>query len=172
MQVLLTKDIRKLGHVGDIVDVKPGYARNYLYPQLMAIEPTEENLKSIEEARRVAAAERARRLEEHRAEAERMKDVTVTIEMLANAEGTLYGSVGPKEIAHALQQAGHAVRPEFIILDRPIRTLDKRMVRVEFTDELAVEVKLWVVRAGGSEEEPEEESAETEPQEATGDGSE
>lgn len=170
MQVLLTKDIRKLGHVGDVVDVKPGYARNYLYPQRMAIEPTEENLKSIEEARKQAAAERARRLEEYRAEAERMKDVTISIEMLANAEGTLYGSVGPKEIAHALQQAGHAVRPEFIILDRPIRTLDKRMVRVEFTDELSVEVKLWVVRAGGSEEP--EEPAETEAQDETGDADE
>ncbi len=157
MKVLLLKDVRKLGHLGDVVDVKVGYARNYLLPQRVATHPTDENIKAIEDTRRVAAAERARRQKQFEDLAAKMVDASVTIEAAANPEGTLYGSVGPKEVATALQTAGYAVLPEHVILDPPIRTLDNRTVKVEFTDELVVQVKVWVVRegavgeAGGSE---------------------
>ncbi len=151
MRVLLLKDVRKLGHLGDVVEVRPGYARNYLYPQRLATEPSERNLKSIEEARKAAAADRARKLKEFQALAETLRDVSVTIEANANPEGTLYGSVGAKEIAAALQAAGHPVLADFIVLDPPIRTLDNRTVRIEFTDEVEAAVKVWVVRAGSVE---------------------
>lgn len=151
MRVLLLKDVRKLGHLGDVVDVRPGYARNYLYPQRLATEPTEENIRAIEEARKAAAAERARKLKEYQALAEALQQVSVTIEAAANPEGTLYGSVGAREIAEALQALGHPVLPEFVALDHPIRTLDNRVVRIEFTDEVFAEVKVWVVRAGAIE---------------------
>ncbi len=150
MKLLLLEDIRKLGHVGDVVEVKPGYARNYLLPQRLATEPTEENIKAIEERRKAAAAERARRLREFTELAEQMKDVSVTIEAAANAEGTLYGSVHAKDIAAALNAQGFAVRAEHVLLDAPIRTLDNRMVTLEFTDDLRTQVKVWVVREGGA----------------------
>jgi large subunit ribosomal protein L9 len=169
MQVLLTRDIRKLGHVGDVVEVRPGFARNYLYPQRLAIEPTDENLRAIEREKVRAAAERARKLEEYKGLAEKMTDVTVTIEALANPEGTLYGSVGAKEIAAALQALGHPIRAEWVMLDRPIRTVDKRNVRIEFTDDLSVEVKLWVVRQGGSTDAGQPESEHAEPDQPAGD---
>lgn len=148
MKVLLLRDVRKLGHIGDVVDVRVGYARNYLYPQRLATEPTEENLKAIEEEKQRAAAERARRLKEYQKLAEALADVTVTIEANANPEGTLYGSVGVKEIAAALQEMGHPIDAEFIDLAEPIRTLDNRVVTIQFTDEVSAEIKLWVVRAG------------------------
>jgi len=153
MRLLLLKDVRRLGHVGDVVEVNTGYARNYLIPQLLATEPTEENIKAIEQVKKRAAAERAKCLKEFESLAVQMTNVTATIEAAANPEGTLYGSVGPKEIAAALQGLGYPVLPEQVVLDRPIRTLDNRVVTLEFTDEITTQIKLWVVRAGTSEDE-------------------
>ena len=150
MQVLLLQDVRKLGHLGDVVDVTSGYARNYLLPQRLATEPSEANIKSIEDARKQAAIERANRMKEYEELVGKLKDVQITIEAVANNEGTLYGSVGSKDIAAALQAQGYPVLTEHVMLDRPIRTLDNRSIRLEFTDELTATVKLWVVRAGGS----------------------
>src|SRR5262247_1094216 len=100
--LLLLKDVRKLGYVGDVVKVREGYARNYLLPQRLATEPTEENIKAIDSAKKAAAVERARKTKEFQEIAARMKEASVTIEAAANPEGTLYGSVGPKEISAAL----------------------------------------------------------------------
>jgi large subunit ribosomal protein L9 len=149
MKLLLLEDVRKLGHVGDVVDVRAGYARNYLLPQRLATEPTEANMKAIEEKRKAAAADRARRMREFSELAERMKEVSVTIEAAANEEGTLYGAVHAKDIASALHAQGFPVRADQVMLDTPIRTLDNRMVTLEFTDELRTQVKVWVVREGG-----------------------
>jgi len=149
MRLLLLEDVRKLGHLGDVVKVKPGYARNYLLPQRLATEPTEENIKAIEDRRRAATAARARRMQEFSALAAQLKDVSVTIEAAANPEGTLYGSVGEKDIAAALNAQGFAVLPEHVMMKTPIRTLDSRMVTLELADEIAAEVKVWVVREGG-----------------------
>jgi large subunit ribosomal protein L9 len=150
MRLLLLKDVRKLGYVGDVVEVAPGYARNYLLPQRMATEPTEANLRAIETEKQRAAADRARRLTEFQELAARMTDVSVTIEAAANEEGTLYGSVGAREIAAALQAIGHAVLPEQVALDQPIRSLDNRMVPIEFSDDVKAQVKVWVVREGAN----------------------
>jgi large subunit ribosomal protein L9 len=152
MQLLLLKDVHKLGHVGDIVEVKTSHARNYLIPRLLATLPTEENIRAIEQEKKRAAAERAQRLREFEGLAEQMADVTVTIEAAANPEGTLYGSVGRKDIAEALQALGYPVRPEQVALDAPIRTLDNRVVTLGFTEEIAAQIKLWVVRAGATED--------------------
>lgn len=150
MRLLLLEDVRKLGHVGDIVEVTAGYGRNCLLPQRLATEPTEANIKAIEERRKIAAAERARKLKEFGELAERMKDVSVTIEAAANPEGTLYGAVRPKDIADALLAQGFPVLPEHVLLEAPIRTLDNRLVTLEFTDEISTQVKVWVVREGGA----------------------
>ncbi len=148
MRLLLLKDVRKLGHLGDVVDVSAGYARNYLLPQRLATEPTEENLKAIEQDKIRAAAERAARLKRFQAVAAAMADVSISIEVAANPEGTLYGSVGPREIGEALRAHGHPVEDGFVELDAPIRTLDNRMVTIRFADDVAAQVKVWVVRAG------------------------
>lgn len=148
MEVLLLNDVRKLGHIGDVVDVKIGYARNYLLPQRLATEPTDENIASIAEAKKQAALERARKRDEFQTLADELADVSVTIEAQANPEGTLYGSVGVKDIGAALRDAGHAVKDEHVMLEHPIRTLDNVLVKLEFTDEIAAQVKVWVVREG------------------------
>ncbi len=155
MRLLLLKDVRELGHVGDIVEVKRGYARNYLVPQRLAADPTEENIRAIEEDKKRATAVRATQRKEVKLLAKTIQDVSVTIEAAANPEGTLYGSVGDKDIAEALQALGHPVLPEHVVLESPIRTLDNRIVKLEFAEEITAEIKLWVVREGAVEHDDE-----------------
>lgn len=162
MKVLLLKDVPKLGYLGDVVDVKPGYARNYLLPYHVATWPTEENIQAIAEEKKRAAEERARRLAEFKRIAEQVHEQSVTIEANANEDGTLYGSVGAREIAEALQAAGHPVLPEHVRLEHPIRELDNRTVELEFAEDVTATVKVWVVRAGElPQAEGEEPAAET-----------
>ncbi len=155
MRLLLLEDVRKLGHVGDVVEVASGYARNYLLPQRLATEPTQENIQAIEERKKQAAAERAMRLKRFQDLVDQLQeqDVQVTIERAANPEGTLYGGVHEKDIADALQEQGFPIEPEHVIIDTPIRTLDNRPVTLEFTDEISTQIKLWVVREGATPDE-------------------
>ena len=150
MELLLLKDVRKLGHVGDVVNVKNGYARNYLLPQLLATFPTPENLAAIEEEKQRAAAIRAQRDKEFAQLVEKLGEASVTIEAAANPEGTLYGSVGAKEIAEALQAQGFGIHPDHVMLSAPIRSLDNVSVKLEFTEDISAQVKVWVVREGGA----------------------
>lgn len=162
MKLLLLEDVRKLGYVGDVVEVKNGYGRNYLLPYRLATLPTDDNIRAIAVRKEQAAMDRAKRYREFEALIEKLKDVSVTIEAAANPEGNLYGSVGKREIAAALQKEGVPVEAEYVALPQPIRTLDNRMVTIEFTDELKIDVKVWVVREGatadaeqtGTEEQP------------------
>lgn len=146
MKLLLRRDIPNVGLAGDVVEVKQGYARNYLIPHHLGVEPTKANMKAIEEDKRQAAEERARRRVALEAEAARMREVEVTIAAACNPEGRLYGSVGPREIAAALRDQGHAVETKQVRLPEPIRQLDTLTVPVIFADDLSVEVKVWVVR--------------------------
>ncbi|MGB0714770.1 MAG: 50S ribosomal protein L9 [Phycisphaerae bacterium] len=146
MKLLLCKNIEKLGIVGDVVNVAPGYARNYLLPQGLATEPTEANMKSLAEARKIAEQERAQRLEELRALAERLADVEVMIRARANEQGHLYGSVGPREISASLQEEGYDITPEQIILPDPIRQLENNLEVEAKCGETRTSFKVWVVR--------------------------
>lgn len=152
MKLLLRRDIPKVGLAGDVVDVTEGYARNYLLPQRLGVLPTQSNMKAIEEDKRQAAEERKLRRVELEAQASRMRDVEVTISAACNEEGHLYGSVGPREIAAALRDEGHAVDAKQVQLHEALRRLDTVMVPVMFADDLTVEVKVWVVRETAADE--------------------
>lgn len=150
MRLLLLEDVRKLGHLGDVVEVTSGYARNYLIPQRLATEPTEDNIQAIKERKKASAAERALRLKRYTDLVDQLQEVSITIEAAANPEGTLYGAVHENAIAEALQAQGFPISPEHVVLDAPIRTLDTRPVTLEFTDEIQTQVKVWVVREGAA----------------------
>lgn len=152
MKLLLRKDIPKLGLAGDVVEVSEGYARNYLIPHHLGLEPTKANMKAIESDKKAAEEERRIRRSALEAQAARMRDVEVTISAAANPEGHLYGSVGPREVAAALRDLGHDVDAKQVQLFKPVRTLDTLTVPVQFADDLTVEVKVWVVREAGSGE--------------------
>ncbi len=151
MKLLLRRDIADVGLAGDVVEVKEGYARNYLIPHHLAVEPTKANMKAIEADKRHAEEERKQRRVAIEQEAQRLHDVEVTISAACNPEGRLYGSVGPREIAAALRDQGHSVETKQVELREVIRQLDTMSVPVRFADDLVVEVKVWVVRESTSD---------------------
>lgn len=157
MRLLLRKDIPKLGQVGDVVDVSAGYARNYLIPQHLAVEPTPANLRAIEDDKKQAAQERIRLETDLRRRAENLRGAEVTIAAAANPEGHLYGSVGVREIAAALRELGHKVEASQVQLGEPIRQLDTQPVEIRLREDITAEVKVWVVRERAADRSIEEE---------------
>lgn len=162
VKLLLCENVETLGIVGDVVDVAPGYARNYLLPQGLATEPTDGNMRKLAERRRVAELEHARKRTELEQLAEKLKDVEVTIRARANEEGVLYGSVGVKEIVDALAEDGFYLKPEQIALERPIRQLDTEAVSIKLADDLSTSVKVWVVREKMDDDTEDEEVSDSE----------
>lgn len=155
MKLLLRKDIAKLGIVGDVVDVADGYGRNYLLPQNLATQPTDANMRALADERKQAEQRRRDRRNAQEAAAARLREVEVTISAVANEEGVLYGSVGPREIASALREEGHEIDTASINLHTPIRRLDNVVVEVMLGDDIRAEVKVWVVRSKASPEDEE-----------------
>lgn len=145
MKLLLRKDIHKLGLCGDIVEVSSGYARNYLLPHHLALTPTKANLKAIEEDKKIAAAERARIRELLLQTAKRLGGAEVTISAACTPDGRLYGSVGPREIAHALIQEGHSVHPDQVKMSQNIKEVGSQEVSVVLSDDIRTAIKVWVV---------------------------
>lgn len=154
MKVLLRQSIAKLGQIGEVVEVRPGYARNYLIPQGLAVEPTQANIKAIEAAR----AAYLKKLSEERSALElRAKEIDgkeITITARANEEGHLYGSVGPAQIAAALTNEGLLIEADNVILDEPITKLDRYEVPIRLAQDISATVMVWVVPPADSEKHP------------------
>ncbi len=153
MKVLLRKNVRKLGIIGDIVDVKNGYARNYLIPYGLGTAPTAGNIRKVEEDKARYLAELAKQREELTARAKLLDGREVTISARANDEGHLYGSIGPAQIAAAMSETGAFIEASEVALPQPIRQLDKYDVTLEFADDITATIHVWVVpvREGGAE---------------------
>jgi large subunit ribosomal protein L9 len=143
--VILREDVKSLGKAGELVRVKPGYARNYLLPQGLAFEATEGNKK------RIAAETRARgaRDQAERVEAERFAAIlgatALTLTGKAGEEGKLFGSVTAQDIADALAAQGHQVDRRRIELEHPIKTVGHHTVAVRLHSEVHAEVRVSVV---------------------------
>ena len=145
MEVILREDVKSLGKAGEMVRVKPGYARNYLLPHGLAFEATEGNKKRIAgEARARGARNQAERAEADRAAAE-LSGVTVTLTGKAGEEGKLFGSITAQDIAEALAAQGHPVDRRRIELEHPIKTLGSHTVGVRVHPEVHAEVRVSVV---------------------------
>ncbi len=153
MKVLLRKNVSKLGIIGDVVEVKNGYGRNYLVPHGIGIEPTEANIKAVEadKARYLEELAKQRAALEERAKAVDGKEITITSR--ANEEGHLYGSVGPAQIVAVLAEEKLFVNEEEIVLAEPIRQLDKYNVDVKFSEDVLATITVWVVPLRETEEE-------------------
>ena len=145
MKVLLNQDVATLGQIGDIVEVSPGYARNYLLPKRLASEPTPANMKRIEAERARVEAERIKRRQAMTALAERLAGKEITLTRMANEVGHLYGSVTGKDVADALTADGLTVEPSEVVIREPIRTLDKYEVDIRLATDLSATIILWVV---------------------------
>src|SRR5215217_964853 len=130
IEVILREDIKSLGQAGEMVRVKPGYARNYLLPQGLAYEATEGNKKRIAAETRVRSA----RNEAERGEAERLAatlaGVSLTLSGKAGEEGKLFGSITSQDIADALASRGHTIDRRRIEMDHPIKAIGEHAVRI------------------------------------------
>ncbi len=145
MKVLLRQNVQKLGQIGDVVDVRPGYARNYLIPKGIGMVPSEANLKAMEAEKQAYLKELAKQRAELEARVKLLEGKEVAITARANEEGHLYGSVGPAQIVAAMAKEGVFLEAEEIVLDEPIRKLDKYEVTVRLAAELETTISVWVV---------------------------
>jgi len=145
MQVLLREDVERLGRIGDIVDVKAGYARNYLLSQGKAVKVTGGNLRRVEILKRRAEEDRMKREQELAGLAESLNAVSVTIAAKANEEGHLFGSVGAAQVAAVLEAEGYRIEERMVQLAEPIRELGVVEVPIQVTPELVSMCKVWIV---------------------------
>ncbi|MFW6049885.1 MAG: 50S ribosomal protein L9 [Myxococcota bacterium] len=133
VQVVLTEDVHNLGRTGDVVKVRPGYARNFLLPRGMAIAATRGNIDQIEHEKQQAIARAAKLREDAQGMAEALAEVTLHISKNAGEGGKLFGSVTVQEVAAALVEKGYQVDRRKILLpgDQPIKELGTHEVQVK-----------------------------------------
>jgi large subunit ribosomal protein L9 len=146
MQLVLTEDVPYLGKQGELVEVKPGYGRNYLLPNGLATLPSEHNLRLLERYKQRVQQAREARIADLKVLAEQIQRVTITIESNANEEGHLYGSVGAPEISKALKAKNLNVEPDMVRLEGPIKECALYAVKLHLGHDIETEVKVLVVR--------------------------
>jgi large subunit ribosomal protein L9 len=152
VKLLLQESVKHVGKVGDVVEVSPGYARNYLLPQRLAVEPTPNNLKKIEARRQEIERQERELLEQQKTLIKTLQGVEVTLERAANEQGHLYGAVSATDISKALQAQGYNVEPDDIYLPGKLDRIEKYTVTVRFAPEVETELKVWVAPDATSRE--------------------
>jgi large subunit ribosomal protein L9 len=147
MEVILLERVEKLGQMGQVVDVKPGYARNFLLPQKKALRATKANLAFFETQRSQLEATNLKRRQEAEQASSKIDGLSVIIIRQAAETGMLYGSVTARDIADAVTAAGFTVNRQQIAIDHPIKGLGIHSVRVVLHPEVSVAVKVNVARS-------------------------
>ncbi len=145
VEVLLVHNVEHLGKQGEVVEVKRGYASNYLLPQGLATVATEHHKRMVEKHRAKLEEIARERLAGLRAQLQELMRTSVTIEANANDEGHLYGSVGSVEISRSLKQQDLMVTADQIILQGPLKEVGLYTVRVKLAPEVEGDLKVWVV---------------------------
>ena len=147
MDVLLKKSIEKLGRIGDVVDVRSGYARNFLLPTGRAVLVNKANLESIDRDRAAALAEEETRIQSYRELADTVRQTSITVEGKANEEGHLFGSVTAAQISAALREKGVPIDEKMIRLDTPLKEIGVFDVAVHLHTDVETTTKVWVVQS-------------------------
>ncbi len=147
MEVILLERIEKLGQMGDVVNVKPGYARNYLLPQRKALRATKGNRERFEHERTQLEATNLERCTEAESVAAKLEDCTYVLLRQASEATQLYGSVSARDIAETVTKAGVGIERTQVQLERPIKTLGIHVVRVRLHPEVIVNINVNVARS-------------------------
>ncbi|MBC9031420.1 50S ribosomal protein L9 [Sphingomonas sp. JC676] len=147
MEVILLERVEKLGHIGDVVKVKDGFARNFLLPNKKALRSNAANRKVFEANRARIEADNASRRGDAEKEAGSFKDAAVTLIRQASNTGQLYGSVAARDLVEALVADGHKVNKAQVVLDKPIKAIGVYEVKIALHPEVAVTVKVNVARS-------------------------
>ena len=144
MKVILKEDVQNLGQQGDVVEVKPGYARNYLMPQKLAILFTKQQKKSIEEAQRVEERKLEREKSQLESVLKQVEDLSLSLKMQSEEDSKLFGSVTKLDIVKLLKENGITVDKKYVDLSSPIKTLGEHKVNIVFTKEMSASFTLTV----------------------------
>ena len=147
MEVILLERIERLGQMGDVVKVKPGFARNYLLPHKKALRATKENLGQFENQRQQLEADNLQRRQEAEAVARRMDGLSVIVIRSAGDSGQLYGSVNARDIAEAVTEAGFTIGRQQVVIDRPVKELGFHEFRIRLHPEVNSTVTVNVARS-------------------------
>lgn len=146
MQLVLTEDVANLGKQGALVEVKPGYGRNFLLPNGLATVPTEHNLRLIDRYKARVQQAREAKMADLKSLGEQIARLTITIEAAANEEGHLYGSVGAPEISKAMKAQNLMVEPDMVRLEGHIKECALFAVKIALGYDIETEVKVLVIR--------------------------
>ena len=144
VQLILRDDVPNLGKIGDVVRVKPGYARNYLLPRGLAVEASPKNLRVLEHQKRVIAAKADREHKSAEASAKRLDGLQITVRARAGEEGRLFGSVTNMDVERLLADKGFQVERRRIVLDEPIKQLGTYPITVQVGRAVRATVQLTV----------------------------
>ena len=144
MKVILKEDVQNLGQQGDVVEVKPGYARNYLMPQKLAILFTKQQKKSIEEAQRVEERKLEREKDQLESVLKQVEDLSLSLKMQSEEDSKLFGSVTKLDIVKLLEENGITIDKKYVDLSSPIKTLGEHQVNIVFTKEMSASFTLTV----------------------------
>ena len=136
MKVILKEDVQNLGQQGDVVEVKSGYARNYLMPQKLAILFTKQQKKSIEEAQIVEKRKLEREKDQLESVLKKVEDLNLSLKMQSEEDNKLFGSVTKLDIVKLLEENGITIDKKYIDLSSPIKTLGEHKVNIVFTKEM------------------------------------
>ena len=144
MKVILKEDVQNLGQQGDVVEVKSGYARNYLMPQKLAILFTKQQKKSIEEAQRVEERKLEREKDQLESVLKQVEDLRLSLKMQSEEDSKLFGSVTKLDIVKLLEENGITIDKKYIDLSSPIKTLGEHKVDIVFTKDMTASFTLTV----------------------------
>ncbi len=147
MQIILLERVEKLGQMGDLVNVKPGYARNYLLPQGKALRANKDNLERFESEKAQREADNLSRRGEAEAEATKMSGLAVSMVRAASEMGQLFGSVTSRDIAESVTEAGFTIQRGQVIMNKSIKTLGLHDIRVSLHPEVSITVVVNVARS-------------------------
>jgi large subunit ribosomal protein L9 len=144
MQIILQEDIDKLGHRGDVVTVKPGYARNYLLPRSLAIEATPGNMKALERIRTALAKKTATELEAAKKQADLLSGVSVSFKRKTGENDQMFGSVTSGDISEGLAAQGFKIDKRQVQLAEPIKTIAEHDVTIKVFRDVVAHIKVTV----------------------------
>ena len=144
MQIILQEDVDKLGHRGDVVTVKPGYARNYLLPHSLAIEATPGNMKALERIRTSLAKKTATELEAAQKQAELLNGVSLNFKRKTGENDQMFGSVTSADIAEGLAAQGFKIDTRQVQLAEPIKTIAEHDVTIKVFRDVVAHIKVTV----------------------------
>ena len=144
MQIILQEDIEKLGHRGDVVTVKPGYARNFLLPRKLAIEASTGNMKALERIRTSLAKKTATELEAAKKQAELLTGVSLTFKRKTGENDQMFGSVTSGDIAEGLAAQGFKIDKRQVQLAEPIKTIAEHDVTIKVFRDVVAHIRVIV----------------------------